>query len=105
MILQGEDGKDFINIYSKGKTSIGQWLSNFAHTPFKCEHGIFASIESYWYWLGCEDDDLRNLYGWQAKTEGRKRDRLIDNFILQRTLCIPPIFPIWMFPYSAIKGR
>lgn len=38
------DGVDHINIYSRGRTPLGQALSNFAHTPF--EHpkdGKFAS--------------------------------------------------------------
>lgn len=40
------DGIDHINIYSKGKTTLGRMLSNFACTPFTHpEDGKFASIE------------------------------------------------------------
>ncbi len=80
MLPKGIDGVDFINVYSKGKTELGRWLSNFAHTPIDIpEHGHFESIEGYWYWLGCEDDSLRSLYGWQAKSQGRKCTNGIDD--------------------------
>ena len=32
MYKQTEDGYNHINVYSKGKTELGRWLSNFAHT-------------------------------------------------------------------------
>lgn len=78
MIILGVDGIDFINVYSKGSTELGRWLSNFAHSPFECEHGEFASVEAYWYWLRCEDDALRSLHGYRAKSEGKKRKRVIE---------------------------
>ena len=101
-ILEGADGIDFINIYSKGKTDLGQWLSNFAHTPISIpEHGKFASIEAYWYWLGCRDDSLRNLHGFKAKQEGRKRDRYIvqegfEELILEAIDIKLKTYPDWM---------
>lgn len=66
-----KDGIDHINVYSKGKTSLGRFLTNFSRTPFKCEDGKFVSIEGYWYWLGCKDDKLRTLSGYAAKAYGR----------------------------------
>lgn len=67
------DGYDYINIYSKGKTKIGRILSNFSHTPFNHpEDGKFKSVDGYWYWLSCDDDKLRDLYGYKAKEYGRK---------------------------------
>lgn len=69
------DGIDHINIYSKGKTELGRALSNFALTPFKYEpYGRFQSVEGFWYWYltGQKHDQFRNLYGWQAKEEGKK---------------------------------
>lgn len=69
------DGIDHINIYSKGQTWLGRWLSNFQYAPFTHEtHGSFHSIEGYWYWLktGLCHDTLRTLSGWEAKKEGRK---------------------------------
>lgn len=69
------DGITHINIYSKGKTSLGRALSNFSHTPIETIDGKFESIEGYWYWLGSEDEDkdyLRSLHGWEAKEVGRE---------------------------------
>jgi len=66
------DGIDHINVYSKGKTQLGRWLTNFAHTPFyHIYHGQFQSVEGYWYWLSTNDDKLRELHGWQAKKYGK----------------------------------
>jgi hypothetical protein len=73
MIPEGIDGQNHINIYSKGKTLLGKWLTNFAYSPITIpEHGKFASIEAYWYWLSCEDDNLRHLNGFTAKQEGKR---------------------------------
>jgi predicted NAD-dependent protein-ADP-ribosyltransferase YbiA (DUF1768 family) len=69
-----EDGITHINCYSKGKTELGRFLSNFAYSPFECSDGKFNSIEGYWYWLGSNHsnkDILRTLSGWQAKEVGR----------------------------------
>jgi hypothetical protein len=66
------DGVTHINIYSKGNTDIGRYLSNFAHTPIELKHdGYFASIEAYWYWLLTGDDDLRLMHGFSAKAAGK----------------------------------
>lgn len=73
------DGITHINIYSKGKTSLGRALSNFAETPIPTVDGQFASIEAYWYWLGTSDPDkelLRNTAGARAKELGRKLQAL-----------------------------
>lgn len=70
-----QDGKDHINCYSKARTQLGQFASNFAFAPFECEDGYFASVEAYWYWLGCnhpDKDDLRTLHGYKAKQRGRE---------------------------------
>lgn len=69
-----EEGLTHINAYSKSNTALGRALSNFAKTPFTCEHGDFNSIEGYWYWLSCppgEREELRHLYGYKAKQRGR----------------------------------
>lgn len=70
-----EDGKTHINIYSKAKTELGKKLSNFAYSPFKHPiHGKFDSLEGYWYWIatGKKHEDLRNLYGYNAKKRGQE---------------------------------
>jgi hypothetical protein len=66
------DGTTHINIYSKGQTELGRLLTNFALSPFECQHGRFASVEGYWYWLTTRDESLRGLYGFMAKDKGKK---------------------------------
>ena len=70
------DGIDHINVYSKGKTNLGKFLTNFAKTPFELpKDGTFQSIEGYWYWLLAMDHPhsyvLKDLYGFKAKLVGR----------------------------------
>ena len=65
------DGLDHLNVYSKGKTELGRWLTNFAYSPIETEDGHFDSIEGYWYWISQKDDTLRKLSGWKAKEYGR----------------------------------
>lgn len=70
------DGISHINIYSKGRTSLGRALSNFTYTPISTVDGDFNSIEGYWYWLNCSDaypfkNDFRKLVGNEAKQRGR----------------------------------
>lgn len=82
MLNPAEDGITHINIYSKGRISLGRGLSNFAHTPFTHPRdGRFASIEAYWYWLstGSQYGVLRPLHGYAAKTEGRKYPKVPVN--------------------------
>ena len=71
-----KDGITHINIYSKGQTELGRWMSNFAFSPVNLrEDGKFNSIEGYWYWLLSEDnnrDVLRTMDGWLAKERGRQ---------------------------------
>lgn len=70
-----EDGITHINCWSKGRTVLGQLLSNFANTPFDHpQHGSFASVEGFWYWCatGMQDRQLKRLYGASAKSYGKK---------------------------------
>lgn len=72
---ENEDGVTHINVYSKGKTELGRFLSNFSLSPIETEDGHFNSIEGYWYWLGTNSekkDELRKLHGFQAKQVGRE---------------------------------
>lgn len=72
MIRPEEDGHTHINVYSKGRTTLGRALSNFARRPFEHpRHGHFESIEGLWYWLSVRDDRLRSAYGFDAKKLGR----------------------------------
>ena len=86
------DGIDHINVYSKAKTQLGQFLSNFAHSPIETEDGHFESIEGYWYWLGTNHPrkvELRKLYGWKAKEVGRELKSLDwqDSPDFKRKIC------------------
>lgn len=68
------DGEDHINIYSRGQTEIGRFLSNFTHCPIETIDGHFDSIEGYWYWLltnNSNKEELRFLSGYEAKKFGR----------------------------------
>lgn len=74
------DGIDHINIYSKGKTELGRWMTNFAYSPFASSrgHGQFASVEGFWYWLssGEQHDHMRHLFGAEAKVQGKMLERV-----------------------------
>lgn len=71
------DGVHHINIYSKGKTEIGRWLSNFSYCPIDTENGNFNSIEGYWYWLTTLNDRLRQLHGFSAKKLGKGSEKIV----------------------------
>jgi len=72
------DGITHINIYSKGKTHLGRYLTNFACTPIVTVDGNFNSVEGYWYWLSNHDDVMRTLYGFNAKKVGRSLPRTFE---------------------------
>lgn len=80
MVDPKEDGINHINIYSKGKTPIGRFLSNFADCNVETEDGPFRTIEGYWYWLSASElyndksilEQLRTTNGWESKQLGRK---------------------------------
>ncbi len=71
------DGLDHVNIYSKGETELGRFLSNFTYTPIDLAEGKFNSIEGYWHYLGLpasckERERLKSASGPAARTLGRK---------------------------------
>jgi hypothetical protein len=63
-----QDGTTHINIYSKGKTELGRFLTNFA----------YASVEGYWYWLSNRHEEMRIVFGWNAKKTGRLHTKTIQ---------------------------
>lgn len=81
-----DDGVTHINVWSRGQTDLGQYLSHFSNIPFEHpEFGRFASREGFWHWLrnGMVDDELRNLHGIAAKRrgqEGRGEFQYVPNF-------------------------
>lgn len=67
------DGVDFINVFSRGKTKLGQLLSNFAHTPFKYKGKQFESVEGYWFYkVSGGDPKFYLVYGSEAKQRGKE---------------------------------
>ena len=75
-----DDGINHINIYSKGKTLLGQKLSNFAYTPFYGNKILFNSVEGWYYYFvtGKKHPYLCKLYGFNAKLEGKKHERVYE---------------------------
>jgi uracil DNA glycosylase len=71
-IFNQVDGKDHINVFSRGKTTLGQLLSNFAHTPFTHEGKVFESVEGYWFYKVSGDEHFLSLYGSKAKEKGKQ---------------------------------
>ena len=74
-----QDGIDHINVWSKAATPLGKWLSNFYLSPFEHpRYGRFSSMEAFWYWIatGRSHDELRNLWGFSAKAQGSKLERV-----------------------------
>lgn len=76
MIDPNNDGVTHINIYSKAKTELGRFLSNFADCNVETEDGRFRTIEGYWYWLGLklgtpDREQLRVTNGFDSKFIGR----------------------------------
>lgn len=72
------DGINHINIYSKGATKLGRFLTNMSNIPVKTQHGVFESLEGYWYWLGTgmKHDVLRDANCFEAKKLGRSLEKV-----------------------------
>ncbi len=49
MINDNDDGVKFINIYSKGKTNLGQQLTNLHEFEFRFDNITFNSVEQAWH--------------------------------------------------------
>jgi predicted NAD-dependent protein-ADP-ribosyltransferase YbiA (DUF1768 family) len=73
MFKPENDGIDHINIYSKGKTLLGKFMSNMKSFPMTIDGLNFDSIECYWYWLstGEKYDNLRTMSSFAAKAFGK----------------------------------
>lgn len=82
-----DDGITHINIYSSGKTELGQHLSHFAYAPFEHpDFGHFNCVEGFWYYLstGCQRDEFHYLTGYKAKLLGRRLPRILRDDFEQR---------------------
>lgn len=76
-MIYSADGIDHINIYSKGATVLGRFLTNFSKSHIEINDlGSFCSVEGLWYFLSTDDitekANFRKLYGFEAKNEGKK---------------------------------
>jgi len=79
-----EDGVDHINIWDRGNTTLGKFLSHNAKTPFT--HNIFrkfCSMDSFWKYIQSEerDDRLRVMSGVTLRAFSKQLTMLrINNF-------------------------
>lgn len=87
--MEDIDGVHHINIYSKGKTEVGRWLSNFTYCPIQTENGWFNSVEGYWYWIITLNDKLRELDGFPAKKLGKESEKImsLSDEVFQQKIC------------------
>lgn len=79
-----QDGIDHVNIFSRSQCELGRLLSNFTKSPFVHPvYGAFQSMEGFYYYIstGMVCEELKNKYGADAKTLGRKFEKvLVNNF-------------------------
>lgn len=76
MLIDGEDGITHINVYSKGKTEVGRFLSNFSYSPIIIDNLLFNSIEGYWYYIITDNILMCDKYGQHAKMFGKTLPRI-----------------------------
>jgi len=88
MIIEGEDGVTHINIYSKARTSLGRWLSNFTDSRFTLDGIEYGSIEGLWFSYTTGQEHIRMLHGFKAKQEGAKFEKIreIDEDLVRRAI-------------------
>jgi len=77
-----KDGVDHVNVYTRGKTSLGRSLSNLADISLvHPEHGEFRTLEGLYFWraTGMRNDLLRKVNGYDARTIGHKIEKVWDD--------------------------
>ena len=68
MIDPNEDGKTHINIYSKGRTFLGRFLSHRTLCELNLPEGRFLCVSAYWYHLTCKEDSrLNRVHDWETE--------------------------------------
>lgn len=84
MYLLENDGIDHLNIYSRGKTELGRFLSNFYLSPFTHpKFGSFNTIEGFWQYVktGKKHECFRTLSGMDCKKISKQYEKQdCDNF-------------------------
>lgn len=85
-----EDGITHINIYSKARTQLGKFMSNFAPTPITFKGKAYQSIEGLWFSYITGDETIADLSGWKAKEYGRKKEKIreIDEQLIKDAIDI-----------------
>jgi len=92
------DGDTHINVYSKGKTELGRWLTNFTYETVLTPYGMMNSMESYYHYLKIQRAliesnmlrvpkpieramvNLTNLHGRAAQEAGRSARKLLRSY-------------------------
>jgi len=86
-MVEGDDGVTHINIYSKAKTELGKWLSNFADCgSLSLPEGNFRTVEGYWMFLKTRDERFKTLNGFECKKLGQslKSDVEVDEIFREK---------------------
>lgn len=75
------EGKSHINMYSKSKTFLGQFLSNFQHFPgyAKAVNAHYNHIEGLWQYMKTGDQSLCYMDAREAKNRANK---LPNNYVV-----------------------
>ena len=62
------DGKTHINVWAKGATFLGKFLSHRTLCELNMPSGRFLCIAAYWYHLTCKEDSrLSHCYDWETE--------------------------------------
>ena len=62
------DGKTHINIWAKGSTFIGKFLSPRTLCELNMPEGRFLCVAAYWYYLTSKEDRrLNHCYDWETE--------------------------------------
>lgn len=75
--LNGEDGFDYINIYSKAMTPLGRSLSNFSDCKITISIGYFRTIEGLIFYLRTFNEWYRYADGPKCKAKYKEEDRIV----------------------------
>lgn len=62
------DGVEHINIWAKGATWLGKFLSHRTLCELNLPEGRFLCVSAYWYHLTCKEDSrLSHVNGWETE--------------------------------------
>ena len=62
------DGVEHINIWAKGATWLGKFLSHRTLCELNLPEGRFLCVSAYWYHLTCKEDSrLNRVHDWETE--------------------------------------